>query len=60
MLEELSGELKNLIWGIGIISAAIISLLILPRKISHKLGEHPIILLLIFSGIMLWVIRIFN
>jgi len=37
-----------------------VSLLILPKKISYKLGEHPIILLLIFSGIMLAVIRIFN
>ena len=60
MLEELFGELKSLLWGIGIISVAIASLLILPKKISYKLGEHPIILLLIFSGIMLAVIKIFN
>ena len=60
MLEELFGELKNLLWGIGIILVAIVSLLLLPKKISYKLGEHPIILLLIFSGIMLAVIRIFN
>jgi len=32
MLEELFGELKNLLWGIGIISVAIVSLLILPKK----------------------------
>ena len=60
MLEELFGELKNLLWGIGIISAAIVSVLLLPKKISNKIGEHPIILLLIFTGIMLVVIRIFN
>jgi hypothetical protein len=45
MLEELFGELKNLLWGIGIISVAIVSLLLLPKKISYKLGEHPVILL---------------
>ena len=60
MLEELFGELKNLLWGIGIISVAIVSLLLLPKKISNKIGEHPTILLLIFTGIMLVVIRIFN
>lgn len=60
MLEELFDELKNLLWGIGIISTAIVSVLLLPKKISNKIGEHPIILLLIFTGIMLVVIRIFN
>jgi hypothetical protein len=60
MLEELFGELKNLLWGIGIISVAIVSLLLLPKKISNKLGEHPVFLFVIFSGIMLAVIRIFN
>ena len=44
MLEELFDELKNLLWGIGIISAAIVSVLLLPKKISYKIGEHPIIL----------------
>ena len=36
MLEEFFGELENLIWGIGIISAAIVSVLLLPRKISQQ------------------------
>ena len=60
MLEELFDELKNLLWGIGIITAAIVSVLLLPKKISNKIGEHQIILFLIFTGIMLVVIRIFN
>ena len=60
MLEELFDELKNLLWGIGIITAAIVSVLLLPKKISNKIGENPIILFLIFTGIMLVVIRIFN
>lgn len=32
MLEELFDELKNLLWGIGIITAAIVSVLLLPKK----------------------------
>ena len=37
MLEELFDELKNLLWGIGIISAAIVSVLLLPKKYPTKL-----------------------
>jgi hypothetical protein len=59
MLEELFVELKNLLWGIGIISAAILILLTLPKNISYKLGEYPLILMIMFSLIVLVVIKIF-
>jgi hypothetical protein len=59
MLEELFIELKNLLWGIGIISAAILILLTLPKKISYKLGEYPSILMIMFSLIVLVVLKIF-
>jgi hypothetical protein len=59
MLEELFVELKKLLWGIGIISVAIIILLTLPKKISYKLGEYPLILTIMFSLIVLMVLKIF-
>lgn len=59
MLEELFVELKNLLWGIGIISAAILIIVTLPKKISYKLGEYPLILMIMFSIIVLVVLKIF-
>ena len=59
MLEDLFVELKNLLWWIGIISVAILILLTLPKKISYKRGEYPLILIIMFSLIVLVVLKIF-
>ena len=60
MLESLFSELEDLIWGLGIISFAIVGLLILPRKFSDKLGQHPLILTIMFFSILYIVIKVFN
>ena len=44
MLESLFSELEDLLWGLGIVSFAIIGLLVLPKNISNKLGQYPLIL----------------
>jgi Ni,Fe-hydrogenase I cytochrome b subunit len=60
VLEELFAELKNLFWGLGIISIVIFGLLILPKKLSLKLGENPTVLAIMFSMILLILFKIFN
>jgi len=60
MLEILFSELKNLLWGIGIITFAIIGLLILPKKLSLKLGQYPLLLAIMFAGIIYILITVFN
>jgi hypothetical protein len=60
MLEVLFGELKNLIWGIGIISIVMLGLLILPKKISLKLGQYPLVLGIMFAVVIVIIIRLFN
>jgi len=60
MLESLFSELNDLLWGLGIVSFSIVGLLILPKKFSDKLGQHPIILVIMFFSILYLVIKIFN
>ena len=48
MLENLFSELNDLVWGLGIVSFSIVGLLILPKKFSDKLGQHPLILVIMF------------
>ncbi len=60
MLESLFSELEDLLWGLGIVSFAIIGLLVLPKKILDKLGQHPLILTIMFFFILFAVIRVFN
>ena len=60
MLESLFSELNNLLWGLGIVSFSIVGLLILPEKFSDKLGQHPLILVIMFFSILYLVIKIFN
>ena len=60
MLESLFSELNNLLWGLGIVSFSIVGLLILPKKFSDKLGQHPLILVIMFFTIIYLVIKIFN
>ena len=52
MISEVFLELKDLLWGVGITSAVIGILILLPKKYSIKLGQRPVLLLLIFSGII--------
>jgi|TARA_Y100000389_G_scaffold195072_1_gene225931 hypothetical protein len=60
MLESLFSELEDLLWGLGIVSFAIIGLLVLPKNISDKLGQYPLILTIMFFLILFAVIRVFN
>ena len=60
MLESLFSELNDLLWGLGIVSFAIVGLLILPKKFSDKLGQHPLILAIMFFSILYVVIKVFN
>ena len=60
MLESLFSELYDLLWGIGIVSFSIVGLLILPKKFSDKLGQHPLVLVIMFFSILYLVIKIFN
>jgi len=60
MLESLFSELEDLLWGLGIVSFAIIGLLVLPKNISNKLGQYQLILTIMFFLILFAVIRVFN
>jgi hypothetical protein len=60
MLESLFSELEDLLWGLGIVSFAIIGLLVLPKNISNKLGQYPLILTIMFFLILFAVINVFN
>jgi hypothetical protein len=60
MLEGLFEELKSLLLGVGITSAAMVALLLLPKKASLKLGEYPAILAILFLGVLLLLIKIFR
>ena len=59
MLETLFSELKDMLWGLSIISFAIIGLLILPKGISNNLGQYPLLLAVLFFTILFIVISIF-
>jgi hypothetical protein len=60
MLEGLFEELKSLLLGVGITSAAMLILLLLPKKVSLKVGEYPIILAILFLGLVMLLIKIFS
>tara|TARA_B100001250_G_C19236833_1_gene544748 strand:+ start:264 stop:446 length:183 start_codon:yes stop_codon:yes gene_type:complete len=60
MLESLFSELEDLLWGLGIISFTIVGLLILPKKYSDELGQHPLILTIMFFSILYAVIKVFS
>ncbi|MDG0966508.1 MAG: hypothetical protein P8O80_04385 [SAR86 cluster bacterium] len=60
MLEGLFEELKSLLLGVGITSAAMLILLLLPKKVSLKLGEYPVILAILFIGLVMLLIKIFS
>jgi len=60
MLETLFSELEDLLWGLSIISFTIIGLLILPKGISNKLGQYPLLLAVLFFTILSIVISVYN
>tara|TARA_B100000965_G_scaffold401931_1_gene426819 strand:+ start:468 stop:650 length:183 start_codon:yes stop_codon:yes gene_type:complete len=60
MLESIFSELQELLWGLGIVSFAIVVLLMLPKKFSDKLGQHPVILTFMFFSILYAIIKVFN
>tara|TARA_A100001011_G_C14135101_1_gene767188 strand:+ start:262 stop:441 length:180 start_codon:yes stop_codon:yes gene_type:complete len=59
-LEAFFEELTTLLWGVGITSFAILCLLLLPKKISLKLGQYPLLLAVLFFTILFLVISVFN
>ena len=60
MLETLFLKLEDLLWGLGIISLAIVGLSILPKSTLNKLGQYPFILIALFIFVMWLVISAFN
>ncbi|KRP09408.1 MAG: hypothetical protein ABS12_04905 [SAR86 cluster bacterium BACL1 MAG-121004-bin11] len=59
MLSELLAELQELFWGLGLICGVILLLWMMPKSYSLKLGEHPLLLLSMFTIIMVVIINIF-
>ncbi|MDA9048417.1 hypothetical protein N8502_01115 [Gammaproteobacteria bacterium] len=60
MLSELLPALQDLLWGIGLISAVIILLWLLPKSYSLKLGERPLLLIALFIAIIIALLNIFS
>tara|TARA_B100001057_G_scaffold194199_1_gene195008 strand:+ start:38 stop:220 length:183 start_codon:yes stop_codon:yes gene_type:complete len=60
MLEDLLVDLKSFFYSLGIISVAIIGMLILPKKASLWLGKFPIALVITFALIIFSAIQAFN
>ena len=59
MLETLFSELKDMLWGLSIISFEIIGLLILHKSNSNNLGQYPLLLAVLFFTILFIVISVF-
>ena len=60
MLEDLLFDLKSFFFSLGIISVAIIGILILPKKASLWLGKFPLVLFIMFALILFSAIQVFN
>ena len=60
MLSEILLELQKLLWGLGITASTILILWLMPEKYSQMLGEHPVILSVLFIVIVYFLIVIFK
>ena len=60
LLSDLFRELNDLLWALGLITASIAILLLIPKKYSLKLGEYPFLLMAIFALIIFAIISIYK
>jgi hypothetical protein len=60
VLSELFNELNDLLWALGLITGSIAFLLFIPKKYSLKLGEYPLLLIVLFSLIIFVIIQIYS
>ena len=60
VLSELFNELNDLLWALGLITGSIAVLLLMPKKYSLKLGEHPLLLAVLFALIIFAIIQIYS
>ena len=60
LLSELFNELNDLLWALGLITGSIAVLLLMPKKYSLKLGEYPILLVVLFGLIIFAIVKIYS
>ena len=60
VLSELFNELNDLLWALGLITGSIAVLLLMPKKYSLKLGEYPLLLVVLFGLIILAIVKIYS
>ena len=60
VLSELFNELNDLLWALGLITGSIAILLLIPKKYSLKLGEYPLLLVVLFGLIIFAIIQIYS
>ena len=60
VLSELFNELNDLLWALGLITGSIAVLLLMPKKYSLKLGEYPLLLVVLFGLIIFAIIKIYS
>jgi hypothetical protein len=60
VLSELFNELNDLLLALGLIAGSIAILLLMPKKYSLKLGEYPLLLIVLFSLIIFVIIQIYS
>jgi hypothetical protein len=60
VLSELFNELNDLLWALGLITGSIAVLLMMPKKYSLKLGEYPLLLVVLFGLIIFAIIQIYS
>ena len=60
VLSELFNELNDLLWALGLITGSIAILLLMPKKYSLKLGEYPLLLVVLFGLIIFAIIQIYS
>jgi len=59
MLSELLAELNNLLRGLSLITLTIGILILMPKKYSLRLGEHPLLLIGLFALVLVALIQIY-
>jgi len=60
LLSELFNELNDLLWALVLIAGSIAVLLLMPKKYSLKLGEYPLVLVVLFGLIIFAIIQIYS
>jgi hypothetical protein len=60
VLSELFNELNDLLWALGLITGSIAVVLLMPKKYSLKLGEYPLLLVVLFGLIIFAIVKIYS